>query len=85
MLPLGNREHPFATPRKMFLQSTLLPFFIAKEKSHGKLTELNLDLCDILKSSVFSGHIIHLMLITYSMDSVLDFLPRDSSEAICHP
>ena len=39
----------------MFLQSILLLFSVAQEKSEI-LIEFHIDLCDILESSVFPGH-----------------------------
>ena len=75
--------HGVATPRQQY--ASFLPpmgiftifyccyiFVAAKEKTREILVELNLGLCDILESSIFSfTHIIQLIVMIYSMKYTL--------------
>ena len=56
--------HLFATPGKFFPTFYCCFIFVDKERALAILVELNLGLCDILESSIFScPHIIHLLMI----------------------
>ena len=63
--PLSNRLLVFATLGIFFHFSCYCIIVVAKEKSPEVMVELNLGLCDILESSIFSyTHIVHLIVAT---------------------
>ena len=81
--PLATSFQLFATPGNLFAIFHWWFIFVAKERSPEILAELNLGLCIILESSVFAcAYIIHLIVITWSMEQALKFLPHDSSKAL---
>ena len=73
MPPLGNRMQAFCHPWESFLHFFYCCYIlVAKEKSPEILVELNLGVCDILESSIFScTHIIYSIVMIYSMKYAL--------------
>ena len=64
-----QQDASFLPPLGTLLQCFIYLYLLVKVKSLQILAELNLGLSDILQSSIFScTHIIHLILITYSMN-----------------
>ena len=64
MAALDNRVPAFCYPWEFFCNLSLV-IFLAKDRSPENLAQLNLGVCDILESSIFScTHIVHLIVIT---------------------
>ena len=62
MLPLGNRMPAFCHPWEFFTICYCCCVSVVKDESPEILVELNLGLCDILETSIFScTHIIQLI------------------------